>query len=121
MRSASFDTSATNDDATVPAGASCSHAASVSAMLVSETSQMATWHPSAASWRVSSRPMPVPPPVTTASLPVNVSMTIPLAVGSGRVGAQLDDVAVGVANVEAASLAARAEHVERPPDDVERP
>src|SRR5580698_11432764 len=36
-------------------------------------SQAATEHPSAASWRTSSRPMPEPPPVTTASFPLNES------------------------------------------------
>src|SRR5215217_8976646 len=132
MKSASFETSATNDDRRVPGGASCSHAARVSAMLVSDTSQMATWQPSAASWRVSSRPMPVPPPVTTASLPVNVSIVDPPCdrpavsptggrPGNASVGAQLDDVAVGVAHVEAATLAPRPEEVERPAHDVERP
>ena len=34
-----------------------------------ETSHIATLQPSATSWRTSSRPMPVPPPVTTAILP----------------------------------------------------
>src|SRR5579864_4382938 len=41
----------------------------VSAMFSAETSHMATLQPSAASWRASSRPMPVPPPVITAILP----------------------------------------------------
>ena len=37
--------------------------------VLGDTSQIATWQPSAASCRASSRPMPVPPPVTTASFP----------------------------------------------------
>ena len=65
----------------VPAGASASHSGGVSAMFVADTSQMATWHPSAASWRASSRPMPVPPPVTTASLPCERVHRIPLRSG----------------------------------------
>ena len=40
-------------------------------------SHAATWHPSAASWITSSRPMPVPPPVTTASFPSNDSIALP--------------------------------------------
>ena len=38
-------------------------------MFRAETSHIATLQPSATSWRTSSRPMPVPPPVTTAVLP----------------------------------------------------
>src|SRR5262245_735262 len=38
-------------------------------MCSAETSQSARWQPSAASCRASSRPMPVPAPVITASLP----------------------------------------------------
>ena len=50
----------------------------VSAMFLAETSHMATLQPSAISWRASSRPMPVPPPVTTANLPAKSFMRFPL-------------------------------------------
>ena len=70
----SSDTSATNDDTTAPSGASASASSAVSAMFVADTSHMATLHPSAASWRTSSRPIPVPPPVTTAILPAKESI-----------------------------------------------
>ena len=43
-------------------------------MFVADTSHMATLQPSAASWRTSSRPIPVPPPVTTAILPAKESI-----------------------------------------------
>src|SRR6202012_5541859 len=43
-----------------------------------ETSHMATLQPSAISWRASSRPMPVPPPVTTAKRPAKSFMSFPL-------------------------------------------
>src|SRR6185437_1238864 len=39
-------------------------------MFLCERSHMATLQPSATSWRASSRPMPVPPPVTTAIFPL---------------------------------------------------
>ena len=57
--------------------------ATVSAMVSGCKSQAATEQPWAASWRVSSRPMPEPPPVTTASFPVNESMTMMLTAGAG--------------------------------------
>src|ERR1700704_5524196 len=41
----------------------------VSASALAEISHIATLQPSAASWRASSRPMPVPPPVMTAIFP----------------------------------------------------
>src|SRR5437868_4694932 len=53
----------------VPCGDSASHIFLVTAIFSAETSHMATLQPSAISWRASSRPMPVPPPVTTAILP----------------------------------------------------
>src|SRR6516162_10266588 len=46
----------------------------VSAMPPSETSHIATLQASAASWRTSSRPIPEPPPVTTAILPAKSFM-----------------------------------------------
>ena len=54
-----------------------SHSRLVSAMSSAETSHMATLQPSATSWRTSSRPMPVPPPVTTAILPAKSFMWFP--------------------------------------------
>src|SRR5262245_23785087 len=53
----------------VPAGASWRHSAWLSSMCCGETSHMAMWQPSPASSLASSRPIPVPPPVTTAILP----------------------------------------------------
>src|SRR5262245_50536571 len=67
------------------------HSSSVSVMPGAETSHIATSQPSATSWRTSSRPIPLPPPVTTASLPAKVriaslpvpqprsNLTVPLA------------------------------------------
>src|SRR4051812_22516296 len=46
-------------------------------MASAETSHMATLQPSATSWRASSRPMPVPPPVITAIFPAKSFMGIP--------------------------------------------
>src|SRR5437016_14471516 len=43
----------------------------VSAIVSAKTSHIATLQPSTTSCRTSSRPMPVPPPVTTAILPAN--------------------------------------------------
>ena len=59
----------------VPGGASFSARRTVSSRWSIWTSQAAIEQPSAASWRTSSRPIPVPPPVTTASFPSNDSMT----------------------------------------------
>ena len=58
----------------------------VSAMSSADTSQIATWQPSALSWRASSRPMPVPPPVTTAIRPSKCSMATDCQVSGGAVG-----------------------------------
>lgn len=49
----------------------------VSAMFSAETSHMATLQPSATSCRTSSRPMPVPPPVTTAIFPAKSFIDVP--------------------------------------------
>ena len=46
----------------------------VSAIASGETSHMATLQPSATSWRASSRPIPVPPPVMTANFPAKSFM-----------------------------------------------
>jgi hypothetical protein len=46
----------------------------VSAIASAEISHIATLQPSATSWRASSRPMPVPPPVMTAVFPANSFM-----------------------------------------------
>jgi hypothetical protein len=43
-------------------------------MVWRETSHIATLAPAAASWRTNSRPIPDPPPVTTAILPAKLSM-----------------------------------------------
>src|SRR5262245_42271693 len=56
---------------------STSHSRLVSAIAASDTSHMATLQPSATSWRASSRPMPVPPPVMTAILPARSFMSAP--------------------------------------------
>src|SRR6516164_11535450 len=56
-----------------------SHSPCVSAWPVGETSHIATLQASATNWRTSSRPMPLPPPVTTAVLPANSVMCVPLA------------------------------------------
>src|SRR6202171_4302534 len=49
----------------------------VSAIASAETSHIATLQPSATSWRASSRPMPVPPPVITAIFPAKSFMELP--------------------------------------------
>src|SRR5580704_3111133 len=54
-----------------------SHSLCVSASPVGETSHIATLQASATSWRTSSRPIPEPPPVTTAVLPTNSFMCAP--------------------------------------------
>src|SRR5882757_7894383 len=54
-----------------------SHSLCVSARPVGETSHVATLQASATSWRTSSRPIPEPPPVTTAVLPTNSFMCAP--------------------------------------------
>src|SRR5499425_3121401 len=53
-----------------------SHSLCVSARPVGETSHVATLQASATSWRTSSRPIPPPPPVTTAVLPTNSVMCV---------------------------------------------
>src|SRR6516225_5975027 len=55
------------------------HSLCVSARPVGETSHVAILHASATNWRTSSRPMPLPPPVTTAVLPANSVMCTFLA------------------------------------------
>src|SRR5579864_4400579 len=57
-----------------PAGAPSLAVAAVCATASVCTSHVATEDPCAASWRTSSRPMPEPPPVTTASFPANESI-----------------------------------------------
>src|ERR1700719_2866861 len=54
-----------------------SHSLCVFARPVGETSHMATLQAAAISWRTSSRPIPLPPPVTTAVLPANSVMCVP--------------------------------------------
>src|SRR5476649_416432 len=56
---------------------SCRQSRSVSARPLTETSHMAMLTPSATSWRTSSRPMPEPPPVTTAIRPARSFITYP--------------------------------------------
>src|SRR5262252_3933154 len=48
----------------------------VSARPAGETSHVATLQASATSWRTNSRPIPLPPPVTTAVLPANSVMCV---------------------------------------------
>src|ERR1700738_863754 len=58
-----------------PCGArSASQSRFVSAIASAKTSHTATLQPSATSWRTSSRPTPVPPPVTTEILPTKSFM-----------------------------------------------
>src|SRR5215475_14964561 len=54
-----------------------SHSLCVSARPVGETSHIETLQASATSWRTSSRPIPEPPPVTTAILHANSFMCAP--------------------------------------------
>src|ERR1700704_4214567 len=66
----SIETSATWVVTRSPCGNfSTSHSPLVSAIASADTSHIATLQPSATSWRASSRPMPVPPPVMTANFP----------------------------------------------------
>jgi len=67
---AASDTSARCVVTRSPCGSpAVSQSCRVSAIPSSETSHIATLQASAASWRTSSRPMPEPPPVTTAIFP----------------------------------------------------
>ena len=59
-----------------PDGASACARSTVSAIVSGFRSQPTTEQPCAASCRVSSRPMPDPPPVTTASFPANESIAM---------------------------------------------
>ncbi len=59
---------------------STSHSRLVSAIAAADTSHMAMLQPSATSWRASSRPMPVPPPVMTAIRPARSFMRFPSVV-----------------------------------------
>src|SRR5437764_14208634 len=71
----STETSATWVVMRRPCGSrSTSHSRFVSAIASAETSHIATLQPSATSWRASSRPMPVPPPVITAVFPAKSFM-----------------------------------------------
>src|ERR1043165_2962213 len=56
---------------------STSHSRLVSAIAGADTSHMAMLQPSATSWRASSRPMPVPPPVMTAIRPARSFISVP--------------------------------------------
>src|SRR5215472_6299147 len=77
-----------------------SHSLCVSARPVGETSHIATLQASATNWRTSSRPMPLPPPVTTAVLPANsvmcTSLTFP---GRSRYGPSPASLPVGKRSV----------------------
>ena len=71
----SIETSATWVVMRRPCGSfSTSQSRFVSAIASAETSHIATLQPSATSWRASSRPMPVPPPVMTAVFPAKSFM-----------------------------------------------
>src|ERR1700745_3405562 len=64
-----------------------SHSLCVSARPVGETSHIATLQASATSWRTSSRPIPLPLPVTTAVLPTNsVMCVLPCVLARSRYG-----------------------------------
>src|SRR6185437_8110352 len=77
----SIETSATWVVTRRPCGRrSTSHSALVSAIASAETSHIATLQPSATSWRASSRPIPVPPPVMTAIFPAKSFMEAGLSV-----------------------------------------
>src|SRR5215472_9653446 len=76
--SGSRDTSATCTVRRTPCGSPAAwHACWVSAKRRADTSHVATWQPSATNWRTSSRPMPDPPPVTTAILPETSCIDLP--------------------------------------------
>ena len=78
LTSSSSETSATWVVMRRPCGRrSTSHSRLVSAIAAADTSHMATLQPSATSWRASSRPMPVPPPVMTAIRPARSFMWFP--------------------------------------------
>ena len=108
---ASSETSATNVVSRVPAGASFSASDTVSAIVSSLMSHRATWQPSADSWRTSSRPMPVPPPVTTAMRSVNCSICPPADVRA----AGIDRLDRAVKDPIAVPCAAMTEVQARPP------
>src|SRR6516164_6912253 len=81
-----------------------SHSLWVSARPVGETSHIATLQASATNWRTSSRPMPLPPPVTIAVLPANSVMCASLAFrGRSRYGLSLTSPPVGKRSVRAVS------------------
>jgi hypothetical protein len=67
---ASSETSQAWPVTATPGGAAARAVAAVTATESGFRSNAATEQPCAASWRTSSRPMPEPPPVTIASLPV---------------------------------------------------
>src|SRR3984893_14233185 len=81
-----------------------SHSFWLSAKPVGETSHIATLQASATNWRTSSRPMPLPPPVTTAVLPANSVMRTSLAFrGRSRYGPSATSPPVGESSVGAMS------------------
>ena len=94
----------------VPAGATSSASLTVLASVSGLRSHVATEQPSVASWMTSARPMPVPPPVTTASFPRRIprrSSLAPRSVARSALrsvevpeqqdlGAVVDDLAVDV-------------------------
>src|SRR5216683_2683174 len=81
-----------------------SHSLCVSARPVGETSHIATLQASATNWRTNSRPMPLPPPVTTAVLPANSVLCTSLAFrGRSRYGPSPTSPPVGKRSVGAMS------------------
>src|SRR5579883_1063104 len=72
---AAFETSAICVVTRAPPVAPRSASSRVCASALPSTSQVATELPAAASCTTNSRPIPDPPPVTTASLPANVSIS----------------------------------------------
>jgi hypothetical protein len=65
-------------------GAASSHRLLVRTMFSADTSQIATEQPSAESCSASSRPIPVPPPVTTARFPRKLFIALPSFVSFHR-------------------------------------
>src|SRR5260221_13134974 len=98
-----------------------SHSLCVSARPVGETSHIATLQPSATSWRTSSRPIPLPPPVTTAILPAKSFMMSYLPLDAEQPTAEALSVklvrhATGVVGVEGGVIGPRRARAAQDPD-----
>src|SRR6266436_5664876 len=89
----------------------------VSATASAKTSHVATLQPWATSWRTSSRPIPVPPPVTTAILPAKSFMMshLPLdfrAADPEALSVYLVRHATGIVGLEGGAVDARRTRVD---------